>query len=200
VLCALGEAQALLLAKVQSMRLEHISLDFSEVVTTQESSEAPIAAFIEVPAVPPVLTETSVMLETPRDNAADKVESSSALPPSPNWSVPSIASVDSCAIGEPTFTGDDSICKGTDTSNHILISAEPAPAETSPPGESVAADLAEITLRPSPVEARHTDSTGAEWKNRNYNFFDELDAQLAGLGDAGSAGDLEESIERDDQT
>jgi hypothetical protein len=45
---------------------------------------------------------------------------------------------------------------------------------------------------PSPPDERETqqvDPTDAESDNRNYNFFDELDARLAGLGDAESAED-----------
>ena len=38
-------------------------------------------------------------------------------------------------------------------------------------------------------EAQDVDPGGAESENRNYNFFDELDARFAGLRNAASAGD-----------
>jgi hypothetical protein len=110
-----------------------------------------------------------------------------------------IASVDLRASDEPTLTRHEPLLKGTDVGDHFSISV-PAPAETSPSEESAAADLDQIALRPNPFEATHTYPTGTESDNRNYNFFDELDAQLAGLGEAGSAGDPEESIEKNDQT
>jgi hypothetical protein len=44
-------------------------------------------------------------------------------------------------------------------------------------------------LLPDGREAQQVDPTDAESENRNYNFFDELDARLAGLGDAESAED-----------
>jgi hypothetical protein len=42
---------------------------------------------------------------------------------------------------------------------------------------------------PEGQQSEEADQTDAESENRNYNFFDELDARLAGLGDAESAGD-----------
>ena len=47
---------------------------------------------------------------------------------------------------------------------------------------------AESPTAVEPARPSHLDETDANFANRNYNFFDELDDQLAGLDDEPGAG------------
>jgi hypothetical protein len=70
------------------------------------------------------------------------------------------------------------------------MSPTPAHAAIAIPHDDLVPSVsASSPLLPDEREAQRADPTDAEPENRNYNFFDELDVRLAGLGDAESAED-----------
>jgi hypothetical protein len=175
VLHALADSHALLLSKIQSVRLEHISADYSEVEMIEESSGAALGD--EVDLVSPTLVDqkTSPKLEVPGAIPIDEVESSRS----------------SNRIASSEFeTSPSRAVAATDQADQVATSPSPASAEmVTPHGDLVATVSTQTPSLPDGSEAQHVDPAGAGSENRNYNFFDELDARLAGLGDAESAGD-----------
>jgi hypothetical protein len=71
-----------------------------------------------------------------------------------------------------------------------VTSPRPTSAESASPRDRMN-PIVSTQSQPEPdrLGADPSERTHAQSENRNYNFFDELDSQLAGLGDAGSEGD-----------
>ena len=121
----------------------------------------------------PVDTTASHTLEAPE--TIDEVEGDA--------SSSQIAAAWSDASPEPAVAA-------TDVADEVATSPSPASAEIDPSdGDSVAAVRRQDLFPREEREAQDVDPGGAESEDRNYNFFDELDARLAGLRDAESAGD-----------
>jgi hypothetical protein len=77
---------------------------------------------------------------------------------------------------------------GTEVADQTVTSPSSASAEIVTPQGEVVAPVSERTpLFSDATECQRVDPTDAESENRNYNFFDELDARLAGLGETESA-------------
>ena len=104
-------------------------------------------------------------------------------------------------IGEADAPSREIAAAWSDTSRHPAVAAtdvadDVAPSPSPASAESVPSDVDSVAAvrrnDPTPREEREAQSVdpgGVESESRNYNFFDELDARLAGLDGAGSAGD-----------
>jgi hypothetical protein len=171
VLRALTESHALLLNKIQGVRLAQISAVYPLVEIPREfsSSQANLGTRSIIDAV------TSPNIEGPEAVQIHDVESGAS----------------SNRIASSEFeTSPGPVIAEIDVADHMMTSPLPASVEIAPPHDDLAAAVSvRSPLPPDGREAQRTGPPDAEPENRNYNFFDELDARLAGLGDAESAGD-----------
>jgi len=172
VLHALTGSHALLLSTLQSVRLEHMCL------------VAPVVGLIGEPSdrAPgdDVIVGWPSRFETTTSHTSEAAEAIDEAEPGASWS--QIAAVDS-------DTGTEPVVAATDVADVVATLLSPASAEM----VCHIGDSGAVVSRqpPSPREKREPEGVsagGADSEDRNYNFFDELDARLAGLGDAGPAG------------
>jgi hypothetical protein len=172
VLRALTDSHVLLLSKIQTVRLEQISAAYPVVEMLGQTSEPPV----DLRAQSVVDTTTSPVMEVPDAVQIYEVESSA-----------SSSGIESSEIEtRPTPP-----VVAAHAADHMVMSQPPAPAEIATSQDNLVPSVS--VPSPSPPldqrKAEQADPTDAESENRNYNFFDDLDARLAGLGDAESAGD-----------
>ena len=170
VVRALSDSHALLLSKIQTVRLEQISAAYPAAEMLGETSERRMDQRTQSL----VDTTTSPIMEVPGAAQAYEMESGAS----------------SGRIVSSGFqTSPDHPIAATDAADHTVMSPAP-PAEIATPRDDLVASVSvPSSLVPDGREAEQPDPTDAESENRNYNFFDELDARLAGLGDAESTGD-----------
>jgi hypothetical protein len=169
VLRALTDSHALLLSKIQSVRLEQISAVHPVVEVHGEFSRFQV----DLPTQSMVSTTTSPMIEVPEavHHEAGTGASSSQIESS-EFEISSGAHL--AAIND---------------TDHMMTSPSPA-AEVAPPhDDSVPSVSVGGASPPDEREAQQEQATDVDSENRNYNFFDELDARIAGLGDAESTED-----------
>ena len=165
VLHALSDSQELLLLKLQSVRLEHISVVPSGI---EEFPHAQFLAFVN-PRPPAVVdTKTGTTTDAHRALPIDVIELRSDPPSkwlvSPETDVsPGVANAS--VITHPETPTPLRTSTGVVTADRGLDALTPPRAPT--PSE-----------RPLAVQAK---PAGAESADCNYNFFDELDARLAHL-------------------
>ena len=168
VLHALTDSHALLLSKIQSVRLKHISVMYPEMELLRETSDVELDTYVDVRKRSRVDTGTWPMSEMRGPlliNEVDSNRTASGFESSPGFVV---------AAAEPP--------------DQIATSPSPASAGiVNSSGDSIAGFSSQTPLFSDGDDAQPGDSTGNEWENRSYNFFDELDARLAGLGNAESA-------------
>ena len=181
VLHALTGSHSLLLGTIQSVRLEHISAVVSVVEKSRECSDGAPCGDVDAGWASSVERTTSRRLETAGPVPLDEVESSASSSRNDSGEFDTSP--------EPAVTA-------TDVSDEVATLPSPASAEIGPSDRnSVAAVLRQdpSVLRQDPSQREEHEAPEvrgvAESENRNYNFFDELDTRLAGLRDAGSAGD-----------
>ena len=168
VLHALTDSHALLLSNIQSVRLKRISAMYPEMELLREPSDAEVGTYVDVREPSLIDTRTWPITEVPIPVLIDEVDSNRT------------------ASGIETSRG--FFVAATEVPEQTVTSPSPASDEiVNSSGGSIAGLLSETALVPDEDDAQLADSTGSEWENRNYNFFDELDARLAGLGDAESA-------------
>jgi hypothetical protein len=161
-----------LLSKIQIVRLEQISTAYPVVEMLGQTSQ------------PPMDLHTRSVLDATTSPITEVPEAVQSYEVDPRASASGIVSSQFEASPSPSVAA-------SEAAHHRVISQSPAPIRIAAPQD----DLVPSVLAPSKSqppderEAKQADPTDAESENRNYNFFDDLDARLAGLGDAESAGD-----------
>jgi hypothetical protein len=177
VLHALTESHAMLLSKVQSLRDEHTNDALPVVNVMAGSADTSIGKPVDLRPPPAVEAETSPSsLEEPRAIPVYELSSSS----SPSEITASVIDL------TPHAAANDYADRDPD---RLVTSARPISGEIASPRDRMDPVVSTQTHpQADRLEAVVSEPTHAESENRNYNFFDELDARLAGLEDAESAG------------
>jgi hypothetical protein len=178
VLHALTESHAMLLSKVQRLRDEHTNAALLVVNAIAATADTSTGRPVDLRPPPAVEAETSpISLEEPRTIPVYELSSSS----SPNEIISSVIDL------TPHLAAND--CADPDT-DRLVASPRPTSDEIASPRDRMDPLVSSQTHpQADRLEAEVSEPTHAESENRNYNFFDELDARLAGLGDAESARD-----------
>jgi hypothetical protein len=170
VLRALTDSHALLLSKIQNVRLEQISAVYPVVEVHGEFSRSQV----DLPTQSIVSTTTSPIIEVPE---AVRHEAGTGA---------SSSQIDSSEFEMSSGAH----LAATDDTDHMMTSPSPAAAEVATPhDDSVPSVSAGWALPPDEREAQQEPATDVDSENRDYNFFDELDARIAGLGDEESTED-----------
>jgi hypothetical protein len=177
VLCALSQSHAKLLSKVQSLRLEHTEATPSGLNLVEESAKNSLIGVSAVSRLPELVeAKASPVREASRTNSIDGPEPAE-LP---------IGFVGSEFDRPPeAMTKSDVEVQGADGRDTPLISTL---SEGEPPPQQQMDAVVSTHTSPQPDrrdrrEAAQSHPKRAESEGRNYNFFDELDDRLAGLGD-----------------
>jgi len=166
LLHALTESHELLLSKVQSVRLGHKNVVHS---ASSDSPHSPFLAFVDPRPSALVDTKTGTTVNAHRASPIEEiVEIKPSTQPSRRAPCGSDVSADFVAAGaqltHPGTPGPSAESTYVVKLRHDMDAAIPVPTSTPE----------------SPVDVR-PDPMGAESEDRNYNFFDELDAKLADL-------------------
>jgi len=166
LLHALTESHELLLSKVQSVRLGHMNVVHS---ASSDSPYSPFLAFVDPRPSALVDTKTGTTVNAHRASPIEEiVEIKPSMEPSRLVPCGSDVSADFVAAGaqltHPGTPGPSAESTYVVKLRHDMDAAIPVPTSTPE----------------SPVDVR-PDPMGAESEDRNYNFFDELDAKLADL-------------------
>lgn len=162
LLRALTDSQELLLTRVRSVR----QLSAMPLVVENPKVEFLQPVDLRLPAaVAPTTTK-----DEHRAHPLNEIESSTG----PRWLTPSEPDVNPSVAAT--------------TTSQITWQESPVPtcATTGASTSALETNLALPAQAPAPPESRlisHADTTDADSVNRNYNFFDELDAKLARLRD-----------------
>jgi hypothetical protein len=178
VLNALTESHAMLLSKVQSLRDEHTNAALPVVNVIAASADTSTGRPVDLRPPPAVEAETSpIWTGEPRTIPVYELSSSSSPSEITSWVFDRI----------PHGAANDYVAD-PDT-DRLVTSPNPTSGQIASSGDRVD-PIGRMQTHPQAVrlEAEASEPTHIESENRNYNFFDELDARLAGLGDAESAG------------
>lgn len=166
LLHALAESHELLLSKVQTVRLGHIDVVHP---ASSDSPHGPFLGFVDPRPSALVDTKTSTTVHAHRASPIEEI-------------------VDIKPSTEPTRlascgpdVGADFVAEGA----QLTHAGTPGPSVESTDVVTLRHDMdAGIpvsTSTPEPPVDVHPDPMGADPEDRNYNFFDELDAKLAHL-------------------
>jgi hypothetical protein len=172
VLYALAESHAMLLSKVRGLRLEQPN-SAPSVSHLMEASANRLIGLSEVLRLPELVdVKASPMLEASRTIPIDEAEPGVIL----------ISSVGSefDRLPEATTKSDIEV-QGADSRDTQLRSSTSEGEPTQ--GQIDTVGSAHAPNQPDPFDGAQSHAERAESEGRNYNYFDELDARLAGLGD-----------------
>ncbi len=168
VLHVFTDSHQLLLCKVRSVRLEHMS---SWPLAVEKSLHTQFADFVDSCPLALVATKTGTRNDTYRAFGVDRTETGKG-PSSPASSDSDLSADLAPASAEVTHPkAPVHWCTSTGTSTEIVTPRHDT-------------DAAIPTQAPTPPEGPTSalaDTNSAESANRNYNFFDDLDMRLAAL-------------------
>jgi hypothetical protein len=168
----------MLLSKVQSLRLEHTNGALPVVNLIAASEDNSIGKPVDLRPPPPVEAVTSpISLEQPRTIPVYELNSTS----SPSEITSSVFDRTPHAAANDYVVDPDA--------DRLVTSPRPTSDEIAAPRDRIDPIISTQThAQADRLEAEVSESTHAESENRDYNFFDELDSRLAGLGDQNPPG------------
>jgi hypothetical protein len=176
VLLALADSHAMLLSKVQSLRLEYMDASPSVVTFTDTRMHAHVESFAGAHSPQRIDITSPPILDAPRALSHDQAE--------PTDTRSSIVTAEFDGIPDAT------------TNQHVLMHGS-ASHVASPPAATAAesepaqplSEMAGSAHTPPPhsgpldrLDAEGSDPAGDASEGRDYNYFDDLDVRLAGLG------------------
>jgi hypothetical protein len=181
VLLALADSHAMLLSKVQSLRLGHADAAPSVVTFTDTRAHTHIGALAGPHSPQRIDIMAPPILDAPRALPHDQAE--------PTDTRSSIVTAGLDGIPDAT-TNQHVLLHGSES--HVASPPAATAAESEPAQPHI--DMAETAHTPprhsgpldhldlDRLDAERSDPTGDGSEGRDYNYFDDLDARLAGLG------------------
>jgi hypothetical protein len=178
VLYALTDSHELLLRKLQTVRLERVHGEPVTIETLRETQRLANAEQLDPALAEMAIATTTVVDDAPQMDASHEVEQT---PPPASTPLGRHEPDSGSGVSAVSALSDGETPMQSRSATETELLRPSTETEVASPSDDVDADLSARAPMPTDPSIAGTDMSPGESGERNYNFFDDLDARLTSL-------------------